>query len=46
MLLNGDFFENVDRNYDQEKPETHPETLYVNEKHSVIVKCYISLEMF
>ena len=46
MLWNSNVFENNYLNYYHKKPETNPETWYVNEIFLIIVNCYITSEMF
>ena len=44
VLFDGKLFGNVHWKKYHQKPETNPETWYVNEKFEVMVECYISLE--
>ena len=44
MLFSGNIFGKVDLNYYHLKPETNPETWYVNEKFLILMTNYISLK--
>ena len=46
MLFNGIIFGNSGSNECHQKPDTNPETWYVNEKFLVMLEYYISVESF